>query len=306
MEAESVTNQGVTRYCRYVEGGQTYYGVIDGETVQRLDGDYLTGGKPTGQTARLADVTLALPVDPARVRKVIGVEYNYPKPGEPRIAMKHPSLFPKFHTSLVGEGAAAELPAECQDPHMGATMVVVIGKEGRNISLEDAPSHVFGVMVGNDVTDGKGYGRGGGLFSVDRMLGKANDTWGPIGSTMVTGLNYNDLGIVGRLNGQVAQEGRTSEMLTNVAKLIYYTSHYITLEPGDLLFTGYPAIKKGLRTIKPGDVMEVELEGAGKVTNTVAALEGVANPWWEKVYAEAAALPEHAEDVKLAVGPIED
>jgi 2-keto-4-pentenoate hydratase/2-oxohepta-3-ene-1,7-dioic acid hydratase in catechol pathway len=305
MEAIQV-NEGVTRYCRYVDGGQTYYGIIEGDTVQRLDGDYLTGGKRTGQTASLAGVKLALPVDPARVRKVIGVEYNYPKPGEPRVAVKHPSLFPKFHTSLAGDGAEVEIPEECQDPHMGATMVVVIGKEGRNISLQDAPSHVFGVIAGNDVTDGKGYGRGGGLFSVDRMLGKANDTWGPIGSTVVAGLNYNDLGIIGRLNGQVCQEGRTSEMLTNVAKLIYYTSHYITFEPGDLLFTGYPAIKKGLRTIKPGDVMEAELEGVGKVTNTVVALKGVPNPWWMRVYEEAAALPENADDAKLAVGPLED
>ncbi len=300
-----MTNQNLTRYCRYIDGGETSYGILEGDTIRQLDGFYVKGGKPTGKTVKLADVRLTLPVDCADVRKVIGVEYNYKGTGEQPFHAKHPSFFPKFHTSLVTDGDDVELPSECEDPRPGATMLLMFGKQGRNIPLDEAADYVFAVTVGNDITDGKGYGRGGGLFSVDRMLGKANDTWQPIGSSFVSGANWSDLGIAGKINGQLAQEARTSEMITNVEKLIHYASHYITFEPGDLLITGSPALNKGLRTIKPGDVMEVTLEGVGTITNTCVALKGIDNPWWMDVFKQAAALPENAADVAAAAGPMQ-
>lgn len=300
-----MTNQNVTRYCRYIDGGVASYGILEGDTIRQLDGYYAKGGKPTGKTVKLSDVKLTLPVDRKDVRKVIGVEFNYDGTGNQPFHAKHPSFYPKFHTSLAADGDAVELPEEVEDPFMGATMVVMIAKGGRNIPLSEAASQVFAVGVGNDITDGKGYGRGGGLFSVDRMLGKATDTWQPIGNVFVSGLDYNNLSLVGKLNGQVTQDSSTSKMITSVAKQIHYLSHYVTLEPGDLLITGHPAPAKGLRTIKPGDTMEVTLEGVGTVTNPVVALKGIPNPWWLEVFKEAAALPENAKDVAAAAGPME-
>jgi 2-keto-4-pentenoate hydratase/2-oxohepta-3-ene-1,7-dioic acid hydratase in catechol pathway len=301
-----VTSSNITQYCRYIDGGQASYGILDGDTIRQLDGFYAKGGKPTGKTVKLSDVKLTLPVDRADVRKVIGVEYNYDGTGNQPFHAKHPSFYPKFHTSLAANGDEVELPAEVEDPFMGATMVVMIGKGGRNIPLADAAASVFAVAVGNDGTDGKGYGRGGGLFSVDRMLGKANDTWQPLGDTFVSGVDYSNLGLTGKLNGQVAQDSSTSKMITSVPKLIHYLSHYVTLEPGDLLITGHPPSAQGLRTIKPGDTMEVTLEGVGTITNPVVALKGgIPDPWWMKVFAEAAALPENAADVAAAAGPME-
>ncbi len=300
-----MTNQNVTRYCRYIDGGVASYGILEGESIQQLDGHYAKGGKPTGKTVKLSDVKLTLPVDRKDVRKVIGVEYNYDGTGNQPFHAKHPSFYPKFHTSLVTDGDAVELPEEVEDPFMGATMVVMIGKGGRNIPLAEAASHVFAVTVGNDVTDGKGYGRGGGLFSVDRMLGKATDTWQPIGNVFVSGLDYDNLGLVGKLNGQVTQDSSTSKMITSVAKQIHYLSHYVSLEPGDLLITGHPASAKGLRTIKPGDTLEVSLEGVDTITNPVVALKGIPNPWWLEVFKEAAAVPDNAKDVAAAAGPME-
>ena len=189
-----MTNQNVTRYCRYIDGGETSYGILEGDTIRQLDGFYAKGGKPTGKTVKLADVKLTLPVDRADVRKVIGVEYNYDGTGNQPFHAKHPSFYPKFHTSLAADGDAVELPPECEDPQLGGTMVVMFGKQGRNIPLNEAADYVFAVAVGNDITDGKGYGRGGGLFSVDRMLGKANDTWQPIGTSFVSGVNWGNLG----------------------------------------------------------------------------------------------------------------
>lgn len=299
-----MTTQNVTRYCRYVDGGETSYGILDGDTVRQLDAMPAKGGKPTGKTAKLADVKLTLPVDRADVRKVIGVEFNYDGTGNEPFHARHPSFYPKFHTSLAADGDPVELPEEVEDPFMGATMVVMIGKRGRNISRADAASYVFAVTVGNDVTDGKGYGRGGGLFSVDRMLGKATDTWQPIGNLFVSGLDYGNLALTGKLNGQVTQDSSTSKMITSVEKQIHYLSHYVTLEPGDLLITGHPAPAAGLRTLKPGDTMEVTLEGVGSVTNPVVALKGIPNPWWTNVFKEAAALPENAADVAAAAGPM--
>jgi len=141
--------------------------------------------------------------------------------------------------------------------------VVVIGKRARNVPKEKAAEHVFGVTCGNDIS-ARDWQKG----DVQWWRAKGCDTFGPCGPFVVSGLNYGDLDLQMRVNGEVRQHQRTRDLIHNVAAIVSFASRHATLEPGDLIFTGTP----GTTTpIKPGDVCEVEIEGIGVLRNKVTA-----------------------------------
>ena len=265
----------MTRYVRYTAAGETSYGILDGETIRQLDGDLFVNPKPTGATHRLAEVALELPVDPSKVSKVVGVTGQWPRRGTPRRFIPHPRIFAKLPTSLILDGEEVELPPECHHIHHEGEVVVVIGKKGRHISEADAPDYVFGITVGNDVADATWYGEQEGIEAPSRLIGKGIDTWGPIHPQIVTGLDYNNLQLTTRVNGKEAASGHTSEMNSSVARIVSYLSRYSTILPGDLIFMGNTVFDPDLRELKAGDVMEVELEGVGTISNKIVEMRGV-------------------------------
>jgi 2-keto-4-pentenoate hydratase/2-oxohepta-3-ene-1,7-dioic acid hydratase in catechol pathway len=117
-------------------------------------------------------------------------------------------------------------------------------------------------LCGNDVS-ARGLGDDG-----QWMRGKGFDTFAPLGPWLVTGLDASDLRIVARLNGEVKQDSRTSDLLFKIPQLIAFISQAMTLEPGDVIMTGTPS---GVSALKPGDVVEVEIEGIGTLRNPVVA-----------------------------------
>jgi 2-keto-4-pentenoate hydratase/2-oxohepta-3-ene-1,7-dioic acid hydratase in catechol pathway len=137
----------------------------------------------------------------------------------------------------------------------------VIGKRAKNVAREDAKSYVFGVTVGNDVSE-----RDWQRADLQWFRAKASDTFGPLGPAVVAGLNYDNLLLQTRLNGEVVQSQRTEDLIFNVAYIVSYVSRYVTLVPGDIIYTGTPGTT---RQIKSGDVVEVELEGVGVLRNKV-------------------------------------
>ncbi|HLF79290.1 MAG TPA: fumarylacetoacetate hydrolase family protein [Dehalococcoidia bacterium] len=277
--------QNVTRYVRYETGGQTSFGILDGSTIRQLTGAPYEGGQPTGATVPLANAKLVVPIDPERISKVICVVDNYNKPGESRKA-PHPFLSPKMQTSLITDGESIEIPPESTTPRHEGSLVIVIGREGRNLSQAGALAHVFGVAVGNDITEAGWLVREGGNTVPDRILGKAIDTWGPIGNTIVSGLDFTNLGIETKVNGQVVAQGQTTQMINGIAPLIHYISHYCTLLPGDLIYTGSPVATAGREFIKPGDTVEVTIDGVGSLRNPVVARKRAdPNPFWLKMLA---------------------
>ena len=272
-----MTTGDIRRYVRFTSPsaeGRTAYGLREGDTVRELEGDLFANPRPTGRMFPLSQVRLELPVDPARVQKIIGVTGNFARPGQPRRKIPHPRLFAKFATGLIPTGADIECMPECHHIHHEGEMVAVIGKQGRFLTVEQAPDYVFGVAVGNDVADGGWYSETEGLQTPSRLLAKGNDTWCPIGEEIVAGLNYDDLALEIRQNGQVASKIRTSEMLSSVAEVVSYLSVYMTLLPGDLIYMGTPNPNPDLREMKTGDVVEVELEGVGVVRNRVVEMKG--------------------------------
>jgi 2-keto-4-pentenoate hydratase/2-oxohepta-3-ene-1,7-dioic acid hydratase in catechol pathway len=252
-----------TKYVRYSHGGQTSYGVLEGDNIRELDGDLFSSPQPTGKTVALADVKLLPPTDPS---KVIAVGLNYKSHIGDRPTPEYPGLFAKFPTSLVGHGGDIVVPPDSKNLHYEGELVVVIGKKAQNVSVSDAPKYIFGVTAGNDISE-----RDWQRADLQWVRAKASDTFGPVGPAIVTGLDYNDLLVQTRVNGEVRQKESSKDLVFGVDQIVSYVSKYVTLLPGDIIFTGTPQSTKAM---KPGDVVEVEIEGVGILRNTVVSTDG--------------------------------
>jgi 2-keto-4-pentenoate hydratase/2-oxohepta-3-ene-1,7-dioic acid hydratase in catechol pathway len=187
-----------------------------------------------------------------------------------------PVCFGKFGNTIIGSGAPIRLPRVSSQVDYEAELVVVIGKRGYEISRDRAREYVAGYCNGHDVSardwqinkPGKQW-----------MLGKSPDTFAPIGPWLVTSdeVNPDALPVELRLNGTVMQSGNTREFIFGIDILIAYLSQLMTLEPGDLIFTGTPAgVGMGRDPqvwLKPGDVVEVEIRGLGVLKNSIVGPE---------------------------------
>ncbi|MBW8268344.1 fumarylacetoacetate hydrolase family protein [Caldovatus sp. SYSU G05006] len=186
---------------------------------------------------------------------------------------KYPQFFTKAPECVIG-------PEETVPAHAGVTqwldyeveLAVVIGKEGRDIPRERALDHVFGYTIGNDVTGRDLQRRHGQWFK-----GKSLDRSCPLGPCIVPAedLDASDLAIRLWVNGEKRQDSRTSKMIFDVKEIIHQLSAGFTLRPGDVILTGTPEgvgyAMQPPRTLRPGDVMELEIEGIGRLRNAVAA-----------------------------------
>jgi 2-keto-4-pentenoate hydratase/2-oxohepta-3-ene-1,7-dioic acid hydratase in catechol pathway len=263
-----------TKYVRFARDQIVSYGILEGETVRELRGDLLASPQPTGRTFALSDVEILAPIDPADVHKVIGVAVNTMGAGREG-PIPNPRFFAKFPTSIRGPGDAVELPPEAGNLNYEGELVLVIGRTGRHIPEAEAMDYVFGVTVGDDFSENTWYGERQGVDEPTRLISKGTDTWAPIGPAIVTGIDFTDLAVEVRLNGEVVQSGRTSELANKVPNLISYISRYVTLEPGDLIFTGTVGRVPGARrAMQAGDVIEVEIEGLGVLRNHIVPMLG--------------------------------
>jgi 2-keto-4-pentenoate hydratase/2-oxohepta-3-ene-1,7-dioic acid hydratase in catechol pathway len=272
LPAGALAQDGVTRYVRYQRGERVAYGILEGETVREISGDLFGEHRPTGATARLSEVRLLAPVDPARVRKVLGVAINSKRPGR-ETALAHPRWFAKLPTSLNDPEGDIELPPEAANLNYEGELAVVIGRRGRHIPPERALEYVFGYTVGNDVSENTWYGERQAEAEPTRLISKAADTWAALGPVLVRGLDYRGLRVTTRLNGEVVNQGVTDDLVNDVPSLISYISRYVTLEPGDVLYTGtYRYVPNTRRAFRAGDVVEVEIEKIGVLRNRVVPM----------------------------------
>lgn len=252
------SHDGPVHFVRYLKDGQTSYGALQGDRIQEIDGDIFGQHRATDRWVDLADVKL-LPPTPAK--KVIAVGLNYQSHLGERAPSEYPGLFAKYPTSLVGQGDDIIQPADSKNMHYEGEMVLVIGKTCTNVSEADALSCVFGITAGNDVSE-----RDWQANDLQWFRAKASDTFGPVGPVITWGANPDDVLVETRVNGEVRQHERTSDLIFGTAAIVSYVSRYVTLEAGDLIYTGTPGSTQAL---KPGDVVEVEVEGVGILRNTV-------------------------------------
>jgi len=256
--APAVSAQTVTRYVRFQAGGRVAWGILEGESIRELEGNLFEAPRPTGATHALAGVRLLAPVEPG---KVIAVGLNYRSHLGDRQPSAYPGLFAKYPTSIVGPEADIVLPPDANNVHYEGEMVLVIGRRAKDVPESGALEYVFGVTAGNDVSE-----RDWQRDDLQWFRAKATDTFGPIGPVIARGLDYDDLLVQTRLNGETRQSERTKDLIFDVARIVSYVSRYVTLLPGDLIFTGTP---QTTRPMQPGDVVEVEVEGVGVLRNRV-------------------------------------
>lgn len=177
---------------------------------------------------------------------------------------ERPLLFFKPPSAIVADGEAVVLPAASRQVEHEGEIGVVIGRRAKDVVAADAWEYVAGIVPLNDVTARD-------LQKTDGQWARAKgfDTFCPLGTMVpLDGVDRDGLEVICRVNGEVRQHGRASDMAFNIPTLIEYISAIMTLEPGDLIATGTPA---GVSALAPGDVVEVEIPGVGTIRNPVRA-----------------------------------
>ncbi|MFM5968169.1 MAG: fumarylacetoacetate hydrolase family protein [Micrococcales bacterium] len=234
--------------------------LLDGYAVQvERKGDLLVA--PDGRSVAIED---AVHLPPAEPTKIIAVHLNYDSRTQEFMTKlpPAPTYFHKPITALNSHKAAVVRPAGCKWLNYEGEIVIVIGKTCRNISPDEAGQYIAGYTVGND------YGlhdfRDTDAGSMLRV--KGSDTLAPVGPGLVTDWDFRNKMIRTYVNGEVKQEDNTDNMEWDMHYLVADIARTITLVPGDMLFSGTPAFS---RPVQPGDVVEVEVEGLGRLTNHI-------------------------------------
>ena len=236
--------------------------LLDGATVEVVrDGDELVAGD--GRRVGVEDAVHLPPVVPT---KIIAVHLNHiSRVKEFQISLPAtPTYFHKPTSSLAGHKGSIVRPEGCKWLNYEGEIAIVIGRTCRNIAPSDAGDYIAGYTLAND------YGlhdfRDTDAGSMLRVKGA--DTLCPLGPGLVSGWDFRDKWLRTLVNGTVVQEGSTAEMTWDMNYLVADIARTITLVPGDVLLSGTPA---NSRTVYPGDVVEVEAEGLGRLTNTIVS-----------------------------------
>jgi 5-oxopent-3-ene-1,2,5-tricarboxylate decarboxylase / 2-hydroxyhepta-2,4-diene-1,7-dioate isomerase len=236
--------------------------LLDGAVVQvRRDGDYLVAGD-----GRRVDVSGAVHLPPVTPAKIIAVHLNHGS----RVAEFQarlpaaPTYFSKPVSALVGHGGAVVRPAGCKYLNYEGEVAIVIGRTCRGVPPSQAAEYIAGYTIANDF--GLHDFRDTDAGSMLRV--KGSDTMAPLGPGLVTGWDFRGKRLRTYVNGRLAQDGSTDEMQWDMHYLVADIARTITLGPGDVLLSGTPA---NSRPVQPGDVVDVEVDGLGKLTNHVVA-----------------------------------
>ena len=213
---------------RYETSAGTFYGELDGDVIHRLIGDFFTGRTRTGNADPMAAARLLHPTLPT---KIVNMAVN---------------------------------PADSTDAHYEGEVAVVIGRRASQISAAEVRAHVLGICCANDISE-RAW-QGGDSKDTQWWRAKSADTFSPFGPHIATDLDYDHLGLETHLNGETVQKSNTEQLVFSIDECIAYISQYMTLEPGDLVFTGTPGTTGPL---SHGDIVEIEVAGVGILRNPV-------------------------------------
>jgi len=252
----------LTQFVRYQSDSTVAYGILDGAAIHEIGGDLFRAPEPTGATHPLSAVKLLYPCEPS---KILAVGRNYKSHLGDRQQPERPEIFYKPVSALQHPGDPIVIPQDAANVHFEGELVIVIGRRVSRGSMEEARAAVFGVTCGNDVSDRDW--QNGPRQDLQWWRAKGADTFAPLGPAVVTGLDYGNLVLETRLNGELVQKQSTAELTFDCPAIISWVSRWVTLLPGDVIYTGTPG---STRAMRPGDVVEVEIEGIGVLRNPVA------------------------------------
>lgn len=261
------------RWIRYTSGGQTAYGILEGETISEVKGDPFKGYERTATKHALSTVQIEIPVVPSnffcvglnyaehviQAAKKLGIEAKLPE---------RPDVGYRSNNALIAHGKDVIIPADATDKvQYEGELVAVIGKRCKNVSEADALQHVLGYTIGNDVSERTWQ-------KADRTLWRAKnaDTFKPMGPWIETDVDLDKMETRVRVNGRETTRFKTNDMIHGIALYISTISRYCTMQPGDVLWMGTDLFSPDL---KHGDVVEVEITGLGLLRNRFAR-EGAA------------------------------
>jgi len=245
------------------------WAVVEGAVVEPIAGEPFGGCQRTGEQWSLSEVRLLPPVEP---RQIVAIGLNYGEHAREggKEVPKAPLVFIKTANTVIGPDEAIVLPEMAPaEVDYEAELVVVIGKQAKEVSVAEARDYVLGYTCGNDVSARDCQMR------LDRQWARAKcfDTFGPLGPWIETELDPSRCDIRSTLNGQVMQESNTSDMVFSCEELVSYVSRCMTLYPGSVIFTGTPAgvgcTREPAVFLRAGDVITVEIEGIGCLSNRV-------------------------------------
>jgi len=251
-------------YVRFSHQGRVAYGRLEEARVQPLSGSLFRDPRPAGRPLPLASVKLLYPCEPP---KVLAVGRNYRSHLGAAPAPKRPEFFYKPVSCLQHPEEPILIPPDAGNVHFEGELVIVIGRRCRRASRAEAEAAIFGYTCGNDVSERDW--QNGPDRDMQWWRAKGADTFGPMGPAIATGLDpRRGLRLLTRLDGETVQQQSTADLLFDCAECVEFASRYVTLEQGDVIFTGTPG---QTRPMRPGSTVEVMIEGIGTLRNPVRA-----------------------------------
>ena len=246
------------KYARYLAHGQISYGVVEEDSVKELSASPFENFQVTDHSHKLSEVKLLAPCVPPKIL-AIGLNYSShlhdrPGPTEPMVFYKTPISVIGPDDTIIRPKGTERLDAECE-------LVVVIKDRCRNVPEADAMSHVLGYTCGNDVS-----ARDWQREDTNWWRAKSTDTFSPAGPFIVDDIDPHNVRVKTRINGKEIQNESTNYLIFNVPTLIAYCSQFVTLEPGDMIYTGTPG-EPG--EMKDGDICEIDIDGIGVLSNPI-------------------------------------
>lgn len=249
------------KIVRFKAGDEIAYGLAEADGVTVYKGTPFVAWEATETMVPWDRLQLLAPVIPT---KVVAVGKNYVEHAEELASdvPDEPLIFLKPATAVVGPDVNIVYPPDSSEVHHEAELAAVVGRVARNVPAADASQYIIGYTAANDVTARD-------LQNRDKQWTRAKsfDTFCPLGPAIETEIDpLERLAVICRVNGDIRQAGFTSDMVFGVAEIFEFVSRVMTLLPGDVILTGTPS---GVSAIEPGDLVEVEIDGIGTLSNRV-------------------------------------
>lgn len=243
------------------DGEKISWGILGDENIELINGTPFGDWEHTGHIIKDYEVRYLTPCEPT---KIVCVGLNYKDHAEELNLEipEEPVIFLKPSTSVLGPGGFIVKPKACNQLDFEAELAVVIKKQAKNISIDDAKKFILGYTCFNDVTARD-------LQKKDKQWTRAKsfDTFAPVGPIITSNIDPNKLKIELFLNEEVKQTSNTSHMIFRIDEIVSFVSKVMTLNPGDVIATGTPP---GVGSMEVGDVVEVVIEGIGSLRNYVS------------------------------------
>jgi 2-keto-4-pentenoate hydratase/2-oxohepta-3-ene-1,7-dioic acid hydratase in catechol pathway len=249
------------RYARgLLPDGRVAHGLVEGGALVLVEAPFWRRTEPTGETVPLAEVRLLPPCEP---RTIVCMGLNFASHLHGRPVPDPPTFFYKPLSAIAGPGDAIVLPAGSSQVEPEGEIVIVIGRPVHRADRAEAAAAVFGVTAGLDVT-----ARDWQRTDAQWWRAKGADTFAVFGPTIATDLALDTLALATRINGVEVQRGHSAELIRDVPEVVRLVSQAVTLQPGDLIYTGTPGEP---RPLSANDRVEVEVTGAGVLACPVVA-----------------------------------